>query len=36
MAKKVKNLFKRLGKAYVEGFTKIYGPALEYGVFPFV
>lgn len=36
MAKKVKNLFKRLGRAYVKGFTELYGPALECGVFPFV
>ena len=32
----VKNLFKRLGKAYMKGITEMYGPALEHGIFPFV
>lgn len=36
MAKKVKNLFKRLGKAYMKGIAEMYGPALKYGVSPFV
>ena len=36
MAKKVKNLFKRLGKAYMKGIPEMYGPALEHGIFPFV
>lgn len=34
MAKKVLNLFKRLGKAYFEGYCKMYGPAIKNGVYP--
>ena len=36
MSKKVKNLFKRLGKAYMKGIAEMYGPALEHGISPFV
>lgn len=31
MVKKVKNLFKRLGKAYMKGVAEMYGPMYRYG-----
>lgn len=34
--KKVKNLFKRIGHIYVEGFNKTYGPVIKCGISPFI
>jgi len=34
--KKVKNLFKKIGHAYIEGFNRMYGPAINYGINPFI
>ena len=34
--KKVKNLIKRFGHAYVKGFYQMYGPVINCGVNPFV
>ena len=36
MAKKVLNLFKRMGKSYLDNYVKIYGPILEAGCNQFV
>lgn len=36
MAKRVKNLFKKIGRAYIEGFSIMYGPSIKYGVNPFL
>ena len=36
MAKKVKNLIKRLGKSYLEGYMRMYGPVIEAGCNPFM
>lgn len=36
MAKKVKNLFKKIGCMYVEGFNKTYGPVIRCGINPFI
>jgi hypothetical protein len=33
--KKVKNLFKKVGRMYLNGFNQMYGPALRYGINPF-
>ena len=34
--KKVKNLFKKLSKAYLKGYVELYRPALDAGVNPFI
>lgn len=36
MAKKVKNLFKKLGRAYLNGLAEVYGPAIRYGINPYM
>lgn len=36
MAKKVKNLLKKLCNAYMEGATRLYGPIAECKIYPFV
>lgn len=36
MIKKVKNLFKKMGHAYVEGVGQLYAPIIKYNVNPFV
>ena len=36
MAKKVKNLFKKIGCMYIEGFNKTYGPVIRCGINPFI
>ncbi len=36
MAKRVKNLFKRISNAYMKGFAQMYGPCLQCGVNPFL
>lgn len=36
MTKMVKNLFKKIGRAYIEGFNKMYGPVIECGINPFI
>ena len=36
MARKVKNLIKRIGNSYIEGFNRLYGPCINAGVNPFV
>lgn len=33
--KKVRNLIKKLTKAYFEGYVQMYGPAIEAGCHPF-
>jgi len=35
MAKKVKNLLVRLGKAYIDGYAKMYYPAIKAGCHPY-
>lgn len=36
MAKKVLNVFKKLGRVYSKGFYQMYGPCIEAGVCPFI
>lgn len=36
MTKKVKNLIKKIGRSYMKGVLELYGPALKYGVSPFI
>lgn len=36
MAKKVKSLFKKLGKTYMEGFEMLYGPVIRAGISPMI
>ena len=36
MAKKVLNVFKRLGNAYMKGVMEMYGPAINAGLCPFI
>lgn len=36
MAKKVLNIFKKIGRAYMEGATQLYGPIVECKIYPFV
>jgi hypothetical protein len=36
MAKKVKNLFKIIEKAYMKGATELYGPMVRYKVSPLI
>ena len=36
MAKKVLNVFKKLGKAYMKGVMELYGPAINAGINPFI
>ena len=36
MAKKVLNVFKKLGKAYMKGVMELYGPAINVGINPFI
>lgn len=34
--KKVKNLFKKMGRIYVDNFNKTYGPVIRCGINPFI
>jgi hypothetical protein len=34
MAKKVKSLFKKIGKSYVEGVYMLYKPLIDHGISP--
>lgn len=34
--KKIKNLFKKIGRAYIERFNQTYGPAIKCGINPFI
>jgi len=34
--KKVKNLFKKIGRAYTKGFNQMYGPVINCGINPFL
>ena len=34
--KKVKNLFKKLGKSYLNGMNNMYGACLKYNINPFM
>ncbi len=36
MAKKVKNLFKIIGRAYMKGATELYSPMVRYKVSPLI
>lgn len=36
MARKVKNLLKRLGHAYMRGANELYGPLIRYKVSPLI
>ena len=36
MARKVKNLLKRIGHAYMKGVLEMYGPAINAGLHPFI
>jgi len=36
MARKVKNLLKKLGRAYMRGAYELYGPMIRYNVSPLV
>ena len=36
MAKRVKNLVKRVTTSYLEGFNKLYGPCINAGINPFI
>ena len=36
MAKKVKNLFKKMGDAYITGMKELYAPIIKCNVTPFV
>lgn len=36
MARKVKNLFKRIGRAYMKGAIELYGPMIRYKVSPLI
>lgn len=36
MARKVKNLFRKIGVAYMDGFNKLYGPVIKQGINPFI
>lgn len=36
MAKKVLNVFKKLGNAYMKGVMEMYGPAINAGLHPFI
>ena len=36
MAKKVKNLLKKLGSIYMKGTMEIYRPIIESGISPFI
>ena len=35
MARKVKNLLKRLGRTYMKGYAEMYKPLIECNVYPF-
>jgi len=35
MEKRVKNLLKKLGKAYMESYAEMYKPLIECNVYPF-
>lgn len=35
MAKKVKNFFKKVGKAYLNGANELYAPMIRYNINPF-
>ena len=34
MVKKVKNLLRKLGRAYMKGATELYGPMIRYNISP--
>lgn len=34
--KQVKNLLKRIGHIYIEGFVQMYKPVIEHGINPFI
>ena len=34
--RKVKNLLKKVGKAYMNGVVQLYGPAINYKINPYV
>jgi hypothetical protein len=36
MIKKFKNLFKKMGHAYVEGMEQFYAPIIKYNINPFI
>lgn len=36
MTKKLKNLLKRVGKAYLDGYMRLYGPAINCKVNPYI
>ena len=36
MAKRVKNLFKRIGRAYMKGAVELYGPMVRYRISPLI
>lgn len=36
MARKVKNLFKKIGNAYLKGFADLYGPMIKYNISPLI
>ena len=36
MKRKVKNLVKKVGRAYMKGVMEMYGPAINAGLIPFI
>lgn len=36
MVKRVKNLFKRIGRAYMKGAIELYGPTVRYRISPLI
>ena len=36
MAKKMKNLLKRIGRAYMNGVMELYGPVIECKINPYI